>query len=167
MQIYPTQERLLELFEYDPEVGSFKRLKTTGRKAIKNSVIFGSVKPKGYLRIGIDGSQYFSHKLAWIISNGNIPIDLQIDHINGCRSDNRLCNLRLVTPMENSHNQRVGSNNTSGYIGVCWHVGDKKWRACIGVDHKVIYLGNFNSPEEAGEAYLEAKKIYHPSAPTN
>jgi hypothetical protein len=166
MLVYPTQERLLELFEYDPDIGSFKRLKTTAPKAIKGMVIFGSKNSSGYLLISVDSKKFVAQRLAWIISNGDIQSGLQIDHINRDRSDNRLCNLRLVTHMENAHNQKLRATNNSRYTGVFLHPQSKKWVATIMVRYKRIALGCFNTPEEAGAAYATAKKTYHPSSPT-
>lgn len=166
MRAYPTQERLLELFEYNPNTGSFKRLKDMGRAAKKGMVIFGTKNSKGYLAIRVDGSRFQTHRLAWIISNGDIQSGLQIDHINRDRSDNRLCNLRLVTHMENGHNQKLRATNTSGYAGVYLHPQSKKWVASIMVNYKRINLGGFDTPEEASVAYVTAKEIYHPSSPT-
>ncbi len=167
MLIYPTQERLLELFEYNPDVGSFKRLKNMGRNAKKDMIIFGTNNSKNYLLIRVDGYKITSHKLAWIISNGEIPKGLQIDHINRNRSDNRLCNLRAITQMENCHNQTLRSTNVSGYTGVFWHNQSKKWRSKITINYKHIHLGGFDTKEEAYQAYLDAKKIHHPSSPIN
>lgn len=39
--------------------------------------------------------------IIWIVANGAIPYGMQIDHINGDREDDRLCNLRLVSRSEN------------------------------------------------------------------
>ena len=39
--------------------------------------------------------------IIWIAANGAIPYGMQIDHINGDRDDDRLCNLRLVSRSEN------------------------------------------------------------------
>lgn len=47
----------------------------------------------------------FVHRLVWITFMGEIPDDLQIDHFNRIKDDNRLENLRLVTPSENAQNK--------------------------------------------------------------
>ena len=165
MRVYPTQERLLELFEYNCLDGSFERIKDVGRCYKKGTVTFGSKLSTGYLSICVDGYRSQAHRLAWIISNGDIQCGLQIDHINRDRSDNRLCNLRLVTHMENGHNQKLRATNTSGYTGVSWCRQHNKWRAEIKVNYKRIHLGYFDIPEEASTVYLNAKKIHHPSSP--
>lgn len=43
-----------------------------------------------------------AHKLVWMAFNGLIPPPLQINHKNGIKNDNRLCNLEVVTPSENT-----------------------------------------------------------------
>lgn len=47
-------------------------------------------------------SKYFLvHRLVWIAFNGEIPNNLQIDHINNNPQDNRLQNLQVLTKSEN------------------------------------------------------------------
>jgi len=82
-----------------------------------------------------------------------------VDHINRNGLDNRRENLRLATSSENSHNSRKHVDNTSGFKGVTRD--NNKWKAQICVNRKVIHLGNFNTPEEAHAAYVEAALKYH------
>ena len=86
---------------------------------------------------------------------------LQTDHVNGNRLDNRVKNLRTATPSQNSQNRPATKSNTSGFKGVTWHDRNKSWRARIGVGRKEIFLGYYQSPKEASEAYLAATQKYH------
>lgn len=54
----------------------------------------------GYLKIG---PHLISH-IIWVAANGPVPYGMEIDHINGNKQDNRLCNLQLVS---NSVNQQL------------------------------------------------------------
>lgn len=65
---------------------------------------------KGYPRFYYRDQQtneqksYFTHRAIWETFVAEIPSDKQIDHINAIRNDNRLINLRCVSPKENMHN---------------------------------------------------------------
>jgi hypothetical protein len=83
-----------------------------------------------------------------------------IDHKNGNPGDNRWANLRECTHAEN-HQNRKQQKNVSGFRGVYWHKGTKKWQAQIRVNNKLINLGYFDNPEEASKVYLAAKAKYH------
>ena len=85
----------------------------------------------------------------------------QGDHINRRRLDNRRTNLRIATISQNAHNQKRPKNNTSGYKGVSWNTKDKIWRAQIGINGKVIYLGSYHSKLKAAKIYNIAAKKYH------
>lgn len=62
----------------------------------------GGLCADGYVRLGqhSEGSQY-AHRLIWEAVHGPMPAGYWIDHVNGVRSDNRICNLDAVTPQEN------------------------------------------------------------------
>ncbi len=49
-------------------------------------------------------------------------------------------------------NQRMKKSNTSGYVGVIWHIRNKKWGANIGVNNKLKQIGSFKTLEEAVQA---------------
>jgi hypothetical protein len=160
-----TQERLKELLHYDPETGLFKWLVATSRR-IHVGDIAGYARPDGYLFIKVDGFQYMAHRLIWLYVHDNWPVD-QIDHINGLRSDNRLCNLREATNPENSQNVAPKKNNTSGFIGVTWLAHRNKWRAQIMVNRKNHYLGIYDTAEKANAARVAAKASKHQFNPVD
>ena len=105
------------------------------------------------IKIGAKYKSICSHRLLI-----DCPTDKIIDHINRIRHDNRKSNLRIISRQENNHNQ----SNTKG---CSWHNRDKVWSANIRVNMKLIHLGTYKTQAEARAAYLEAKKIYHPTAP--
>ena len=88
-------------------------------------------------------------------------VGMQVDHINGDRLDNRMSNLRFVTPAQNAQNASMPSNNTSGFKGVRFHKDSGKWQTsiqCNGVTH---YLGIYCTPQEASVVYQAASLIHH------
>lgn len=57
----------------------------------------------------------YVHRLIWEHVHGPIPPGMQINHINGVKDDNRIANLELVTPSENSlHSYRIGHSRADG-----------------------------------------------------
>lgn len=61
-------------------------------------------------------------------------------------------NCRWADTTTQAINQRMKKNNKSGYVGVIWHIRDKKWGANIGVNNKLINIGSFKTLEEAIQA---------------
>ena len=118
----------------------------------------GSNTSDGYIQIMLFKKNYKAHRLAWAMHYGIWPTD-RIDHIDPRNKlDNRIVNLREATASENAKNKRMPINNTSGYIGVGKR-GDK-WYAYIKVDDKQIYLGTFDTKDEAIQARKQAEKLY-------
>jgi len=93
---------------------------------------------------------------------GCVPNDGKtVDHINGNTLDNRKCNLRICTQHENSRNQRIRKNNTTGYKGVrIRRQYTHTWDAYIMVDNKQISLGVWDNIEDAAHAYDIAALYY-------
>lgn len=81
-----------------------------------------------------------------------------VDHENGNGLDNRRMNLRPASGSENGQNKGIQSNNTSGFKGVCWHKGARKWTASIKSDGRDRYLGLHLSADLAAMAYDEAAR---------
>ena len=102
---------------------------------------------KGYRVISIFCKRYLVHRLAWLYTYGEFPCIL--DHINGVRTDNRLCNLREVTHQQNHMNQRISSKNTSGVTGVYLNNRKKLWCAQMKFNGKTYHLGSSAIFEEA------------------
>lgn len=64
--------------------------------------------------VGIGYHTYFAHRIVFFIHNPDMDQQLEIDHINGDTSDNRICNLRVANRSENRCNTRKPKSNTSG-----------------------------------------------------
>jgi hypothetical protein len=94
----------------------------------------------------------YAHQFIWYDVHKQVVE--QIDHLNGKKHDNRIENLRSVTNQQNQWNKI----NAKGYY---YNKRDKVWQSQIKRDGKTKNLGSFDTEEEARQAYLEAKKIYH------
>ena len=167
MKLEPIQERLQELFDYNEIKGCLiRKIKPHPKYNFEiGKEYYGVLGGDGYFKIPVDGRTCRVHRILWILKNGSIPYGMQIDHINGVRTDNNINNLRLVSASENQHNRKLSKNNTSGYQGVGLYNlrGKNVWRSAIKVNGKRKYLGFFDSPEEAYAAYCAAKKELHPT----
>ncbi|CQJ12503.1 Uncharacterised protein [Yersinia mollaretii] len=117
----------------------------------------GSAHRSGYLRVGLSGKTYTVHRIIWEMHNGPIPEGMQIDHIDHNRVNNRLENLRIVTPSQNSKNRTLQANNSRGVCGVVWDKSKRKWYSQIMINKKQINLGRFNDIDEAISARKAAE----------
>jgi hypothetical protein len=139
-------DRLKELLSYEPASGFFF-WSHSGNRA-------GCADANGYWVIGIDGSIYLAHRLAWLWMTGRWPSAF-VDHANRVKSDNRWENLREATAAQNAANTGVRSTNKSGVKGVSWCKATRKWRATIVVGGKQKSLGRHDRIEDAAYAYRE------------
>lgn len=96
------------------------------------------------------------HRLAWLYLYGVWPTKF-IDHINGDPSDNRICNLREATPLENSQNLRRHREHTPN---IFFRKDRQKWISYYNYNNKRTYLGLFTTRQEAEEAYFRARSSY-------
>lgn len=146
-----------DLFSYDPETGYLLHKRDWGvRKAGDRACQPHSL---GYLRVTVSGKYYFVHRIAWFLMTGEHPAE-QIDHINGCKSDNRWCNLRAASNGENSMNRKKLRNNTSGFKNVHFHKPTGLWRARV-VKNRVETCDFFKTPEEAHARAQELRRDIH------
>lgn len=152
-----TLAELRERFTYNPDTGNFIYNKAVGTRSVGD---FANHKnSRGYVIITINKRAYLAHRLAWYYVHGAWPKSW-LDHINGIKDDNRIANLREVTPSENFQNQRKAhKDSATGVLGVFLDRGI--WRSKIQVNGKRIDLGRYPSPEQAKAAYREAKAKLH------
>lgn len=149
----PPLDVVRQHYSYDAETGRVANADgTTGYRV------------NGYIRVKTPWGELMGvHQIAWALYHGEWASQ-QIDHINCIRDDNRICNLRLVTPAQNAQNRRkANSTNTVGLLGVNkrWRGASYRYEARIrahGVDYR---LGWFASAEEAHAAYMAAKARLH------
>lgn len=111
----------------------------------------------GYMQIKLGGEKCLTHRLICEALHPNYSEDLQVDHINGHKTDNRISNLRMVTRSGNQRAHRaINPNASSRYRGVSWNRSWEKWVAQIRINDKIIYLGGFHNELDAARAYNAA-----------
>lgn len=151
-----TQDYLKSILRYDPETGLFSWAKKIPHSKFVAQA--GGLCSQKYWRIKINKRSHKAHRLAWLYAFGEFP-QSQIDHINGNKSDNRLCNLRLASNAENQMNRaKAAVTNNSGFLGVNFNKEVGKFAARIQINGKRIHIGYFDTPGEASCAYI-AKKL--------
>jgi hypothetical protein len=142
-----------DYLSYGPETGLFTWVRNTGRQNKLNKIA-GHKAKNGYVYIQYKTKRYLAHRLAWYFYHGVPPL-YSIDHINEAKDDNRICNLRLDTDKEN------GQNNST-CKGMSWSTTRGKWQAAISIKGVNKFLGYYDTPEEARDVYLCAKREHHP-----
>ena len=133
-------------YTYNPETGKIFGL--YGKEIISKS-------KSGYIQLFLKIDKpylLYAHHFAWYMVYGNTDFEI-LDHINRNKSDNSIDNLRIVTSQQNHFNINAK--------GCSWDKRRNKWQSQIHIDDKTIYVGAFNTEQEAHKAYLEAKKKYH------
>jgi hypothetical protein len=165
------EEEIKRLLSYDPETGIISWI--VPRNGVRLSKIAGHERNKlaananGYIRIMVNWKSYYAHRLAWLIYYWDWP-EGQIDHIDGDRRNNKISNLRDVSPAQNAQNNRKANSNrelTSSHLGVSFHKKTGKWLAAIKANGKLFPLGYFDDEQLAANAYMEAKKVHHTLSP--
>ena len=144
-----TQEELKSLLSYNPETGEFTWLVDKGTRAKKNTKAGSICKTHGYVFVRLNHKLYRAHHLVWLYVYGVFP-KLDIDHIDQQRHNNRITNLREVTRSVNNYNTRKRK-------GYCFSKQKNKYWAYIVIEGKQKHLGFFENPEQAKEAYEQAK----------
>ena len=163
----PSQQELQEEFDYRD--GNFYRKKTNTNRVKVGSeagcVNINTQTGKQYGQVRFKGKIYFIHRLILAWHGSSLEPNQQIDHIDGNSLNNRIENLRAVTPKQNAENRKSANKNSkSGHVGVS-QLSNGTWRADIGHDGIVKYLGAYVNKEDAIAARIAAEKEYFTHAP--
>lgn len=152
---YPSQSEIHDLFEY--RNGHLYWRISRGKAKVGKQA--GSKYPNGYIDITISGQHHLAHRLIWIYHNGYLSEEMYIDHINRKPDDNRIENLRLSDVPLNSSNKRVSRNDKWKHLpaGVYQNNGPGQRKESFHSKFRKKYLGTFDTPEEAHQAYLKAQ----------
>ena len=134
------------------EDGHILRHRKTG--SMRNLLTSGQVGASGYYNITIGGKSFSVHRIIAAAFIPEFSSDLEVDHINGNRLDNRIENLRMATRSDNLTAYRSPiKGGTSKYRGVSWCKTKNHWRATISKSGKYFNLGFHKSETDAARAY--------------
>lgn len=147
----PNLSEVRRFLSYDPVTGYLTWKLRCGTMAAGS--LAGSLGRKGYVTVQIFGRLIQAHIIAWALMTGEWP-DHEVDHRDGVRHRNVWENLRPATEAQQSQNQKIRSDNLSGFKGVSKR--RHNWIARINVDGKRLNLGRFPTPEAGHEAYMAA-----------
>ncbi len=155
-----THDHLKQNIEYDPNTGLWKWI-VLPNNSCKKGWFAGHLKTNqdGYqlYEIRICGITYIAARLAWFYMKGEWPIN-KIDHKNRNSLDNKWDNIREATNSQNTMNQTPRFNQT-GRKGVV--KSGKKYSSYVKIDGTMMYLGTYNTAEEASLAYESVAKPLH------
>ncbi len=122
----------------------------------------GFNKATGYYYVSLSkngkSKTFTVHRLvanAFIPNPENKP---QVDHIDNCRINNNINNLRWCTPEQNQSNKGLSKANKTNVKGVYFDKNRNVWRAEIQHNGKKSHLGVFRNLEDAFNARQEAAK---------
>ena len=119
----------------------------------------GSLNSNNRWVVVLDGSLYRRYQLVWMLVKLEQPPI--IDHKNRLASDDRIVNLRAVTPTLNRGNSGRQKNNSSGLKGVSWNKAKQKWEASVKSRGRRYFLGRYNDKESAHHAYAaKAEELF-------
>lgn len=96
---------------------------STGLRWIKKSGkrnhigdIAGCKNTEGYFQTRLDKKLYMNHRIIFFLHHGYCTE--MIDHIDCCRTNNKIDNLREATHSENCSNAKLNKNNKCGHKGI-------------------------------------------------
>ena len=153
-----TFEELIKVLDYNPETGQFTWIGHVKKNLLNK--IAGCKRKDDCIVIGLFGRDYLAHHLAWFFVNKQWPTK-EIDHVDQNRSNNKISNLRDVDHRTNCQNYRIATKNnkTTKLLGAAYRYG--RFYSRIRVGDKRITIGSFATAEEAHQAYIAAKRLYH------
>ena len=156
-KLLPPYEVVDEWLTYNPDTGKITWKKDRWYNAKAGEEAGAICTTTGYRSIRLGGKRKVqAHRVAWLLLHKEDPYPLEVDHIDGDRTNNKAANLRLVTRKQNQQNRtKQNKNNTTGYTGV--YPRGKKWKAAIQFNGKLSYLGLFDTKEQASAAWQQAE----------
>ena len=113
----------------DGDIYSLKRKKIINKNKDSNGYLFFIICSKKQEK----PKTYSQHRFVYEVFRGPIPRFFEIDHVNSCKTDNRIKNLQLLT-----HKQNIEKSKNKAIISTCIETG--KERRFISIKKAAIEL---------------------------
>lgn len=156
MKLKPNKE-IRNYLTYDPESGDFTWLVPLPN-GVQAGDKAGTLNANGYWYVTFKGRRYIAHRLAWWFVHNHWP-DKQLDHIDECKVNNAIINLRECEQYQNQHNRSLQKNNSTGIKNVS-KLGDK-FKICMNYNGKQVVQVVVDNLELAELVAIEARDKYH------
>jgi HNH endonuclease len=148
----PPPDEIRQLISYNPETGVFTWIRPKRKPFLVGTRADHTLTTNGYLIVKVNGQLRSASRLAWWFVHGSIPEGMIIDHINNDKTDNRILNLRLVTPRQNLSRGRYKIGR-SGHNNVDYFRPGNLWRVRFSRVNPICKY--FKNKEDAVRASLE------------
>jgi|TARA_Y100001973_G_C5186164_1_gene327991 hypothetical protein len=150
----PPYQVLNENFRYNKYTGELKNWNLGHVVTTEDS--------SGYLVVRFQGKDLRVHRVCFYLETKKDPLELQVDHIDRDRKNNKFNNLRLLNNAQQQLNTKERTDNKSGRKGVFLDKKGMKWRSYITVEKKRIWLYRGDSWDQAVKERIKAEKKYYP-----
>lgn len=154
----PSQEMLQEWFSYEDGQLFWKISRGRAKSGDRTGTVGTSKDHRSYVKVRIKGRQYLLHRLVWVFFYGDLLEGMVVDHIDGNTLNNKVENLRMCTVSQNGQNIHRGRGDYSSLKGISFSKKQGKYVSQIRVSGKNLWLGSYNTAEEAHQAYCKAAK---------
>jgi len=145
------------------------------KRRMKSTMLRPNDNSNGYkfvnLSVENNTKQDYIHRIVAKAFIGNIPDGFEVNHLNKDKSDNRLCNLEIVTKRGNGVHKNKGTARSSEYPAVSWNKARRKWVGMFKHNRDSYYCGGFDSEKSAfisvvnraNELGIDLGKYYDPN----
>lgn len=126
----------------------------------------GVLNKDGYWHVCYESKRYPAHRIVWFLVNNKDPGELEVDHIDRDKSNNKISNLRAITSAKNKANRNLNklrekSKKDPFKIYKRKRAKGYKYQVVRYIDRRQIYLGTFDTFEEANNYQNSLKRADH------
>tara|TARA_B100000902_G_scaffold384079_1_gene423773 strand:- start:277 stop:765 length:489 start_codon:yes stop_codon:yes gene_type:complete len=150
----PSYEVLNKNFRYNKYTGELKNWNLGHIVTTEDS--------GGYFVVRFQGKDLRVHRICFYLETKIDPLELQVDHIDRDRKNNKFSNLRLLNNAQQQLNTKERTDNKSGRKGVFFDKKGMKWRSYIAINKKRIWLYRGDSWDQAVKERIKAEREYYP-----